>query len=165
MSEVASLIHHRVEVLEAQRISAHYAEDWLIVIQFMRNFRDALATLGPAGGESEPSAWPGVEGRLPSVLRVDRLAELTTTEGARCLAGAADAVRLHLAGVSVALLTDEQRGLLMAMASGRPVADLADELGYSRRSMYRHLSKLWETLDASGPIEGMLKAAARGLLN
>ena len=169
MREVASLIEQCLEVLETHRVPARHAEDWLIVIQFMHNARDALVPWGRGldrvSAGPRPGAEPMTEGRLPSILRVDRLAALTTTEGARRLAGAARIVRRQLKEESVVPLTDEQRRLLKAVASGRPVADLAEELGYSRRSMYRRLSRLWQQLGVAGAVAGIHKATAEGLLD
>lgn len=100
----------------------------------------------------------------PSILRYDRLAALTTAEGARRLARAADAVR-QLGEAPTAPLTSEQRRLLKAVASGVAVADLADEFGYSRRSMFRELAKLWKELGVDDRIQAVRKAAAEGLLD
>ena len=41
----------------------------------------------------------------------------------------------------------------------------AEEFGYSRRSLYRQLSKLWRALGVAGRMEAVRKAAAEGLLD
>lgn len=70
------------------------------------------------------------------------------------------------AGVmQTAPLTSEQRCLLKAVASGAAVADLATEFGYSRRSMFRELAKLWKELGVDDRIQAVRKAAAEGLLD
>ena len=45
------------------------------------------------------------------------------------------------------------------------MADLAAEMGHSERSMYRHLTSLWEKLGVTDRTEGVRRAAADGLLD
>ena len=68
-------------------------------------------------------------------------------------------------GAPLELALDEsQRRLLIGVASGAAIVDLAEELGYSRSSMYRELSKLWQALGVSDRAQALRKAAAEGLL-
>ena len=171
MSEMSSLFRHGTESMEGRSILVSQAEDWLIVIQHLRNARGALAKWVDSQRESGPSQLARLvtpADRVPSILRFDRLAGLTTSEGARRLAGAAHIVRQDLARASDWPLTSEQRRLLRAVASGAAVADIAEEFGYSRRSMYRRLSSLWRSLGVTGRMEAVrerdLHWRARGTL-
>ena len=57
------------------------------------------------------------------------------------------------------------RHLLMRVAAGMRIVDLAEELGYSERTMYRMLARLWEQLGVEGRSAGLLRASDEGLLN
>ena len=165
--EIASLFRHGAEAMEEHNIPVSKAQDWLIVIQHMHNASDAMARWVEAHRDpstSRSTSPAEVVDRAPSILRYDRLAALTTAEGACRLARAADVVR-RLGEASTAPLTSEQRRLLKAVASGVAVADLAAEFGYSRRSMFRELAKLWKELGVDDRIQAVRKAAAEGLLD
>lgn len=166
--EIASLFRQGAAAMEEHNIPVSQAQDWLIVIQYMHNASDAMTRWSKShrvSSTSRPASPAEAVDRAPSILRFDRLAALTTAEGACRLAGAADAVRQHLGGVLKVPLTGEQRRLLKEVASGVAVADLAAEFGYSRRSMFRELDKLWKTLGVDDRIQAVRKAAAEGLLD
>ena len=168
IGEIASLFRHGAEVMEERSIPASQAQDWLIVMQHMYNASDAMTRWTGSHrepGTSRPAGAAEDVDSAPSILRFDRLAALTTAEGACRLARAADAVRQHLGAELGVPLTDEQRRLLKAVASGVAVADLAAEFGYSRRSMFRELDRLWKTLGVDDRIQAVCKAAAEGLLD
>lgn len=165
--EIASLFRHGAETLEERNIPVSRAQDWLIVIEHMHNSSDAMTRWVRSRREPSTSRSTGpadVVDRAPSILRYDRLAALTTAEGACRLGRAADAVQ-QLGAALVTPLTSEQRRLLKAVASGVAVADLAAEFGYSRRSMFRELAKLWKELGVDDRIQAVRKAAAEGLLD
>ena len=71
----------------------------------------------------------------------------------------------HVGGGAPSALDDEQMRLLRAVASGAAIADLAADLGYSQRSMYRALTALWRALGVPDRVQGIRRAAAEGLLN
>lgn len=53
---------------------------------------------------------------------------------------------------------------LRAMASGRTVLDLAEEVGYSERAMFRNLKTMYARIGARNRTEALLWASQRGLL-
>ena len=166
--DIASLFHHSADTMAAQTIPARLAENWMIVTGYMRNASAAIMHW-LSSSPAEPTApgvveSPQIDDRTPMVIRFDRVAELAASEGARRLERAAVAVQHHLGAPSALALDESQRRLLNAVASGAAIADLADELGYSRSSMYRELSKLWKALGVSDRAHAMRKAAADGLL-
>ncbi len=166
--EIASLFRAGSAAMEEHNIPTSQAPAWLIVIQHMRSAGDAMTRWAESHREPGASRAVGpaeVVGRAPSILRFDRLAALTTAEGARRLTGAADAARQQLREALEVPLTGDQRRLLKGVASGLAVADLAVEFGYSRRSMHRELTKLWKALGVGGRIQAVRKAAAEGLLD
>ena len=48
---------------------------------------------------------------------------------------------------------------------GAHIPELATAFGYSQRSVYRMLSRLWRKLGVTGRAEGLEQAASRGLLD
>ena len=167
--DIASLFHHSADTMATQTIQAELAEDWVIVAGYMRNASAAI--MGWLSSERAGAATPDVgespviDDRTPMVIRFDRLAALASREGACRLERAASTVQRHVSAPSARALDDAQRRLLEGVASGAAIVDLADELGYSRSSMYRELSKLWKTLGVSDRGEATRKAAAEGLLD
>ena len=166
--DVASLFRRSGETMAEVSIPAALAEDWLIVRQYLANASDALErqlAAQPESAPSQPASSPEIDDHEPVVVRFDRLAGLTTSAGARRLEQAALAVQGEIGGRADVPLDEEHLRLLRAVASGAAIADLAVEFGYSRRSMYRELAKLWRALGVSGRVQGVRKAAAKGLLD
>lgn len=63
-----------------------------------------------------------------------------------------------------AWLSDEEAGWLRAMAAGQTVADIAEEVGYSERAMFRQLKTLYMRLGVRNRTEALLWAGRQGLL-
>lgn len=166
---VASLFRESADAMAERAIPAGLAEDWVIVGTYMRNASAAvMARAASSPGELRPPECEGsleIGERMPTVVRFDRLAALATREGALGLERAAVAVQHHVGASSRLVLDDRQRRLLRRVASGAPIADLAEEFGYSRRSMYRELSRLWRALGVEDRVQAMCKAVAEGLLD
>ena len=166
--DIASLFGDSAEAMGAYSIPAVLAEDWLIVTGYLRHASGAImAWLESEPSQSQPQIANGlkIDDRTPMVIRFDRLAALASHDGATRLERAALAAQRHVGAPSALVLGDEQRRLLRGVASGTAIVDLAEELGYSRRSMYRELSKLWQALGVPDRVQGLRKAAAEGLLD
>ncbi len=163
--DMASLFHHGADTMMKQTIPAGLAEDWLIVAAYMREASAAITSWL----ESEPSppagGLPEIDEHTPTVIRFDRLAELVTHSGALRLEQAAVAVQHHVDVPSALVLNDVQRRLLKRVASGTAIVDLAEEFGYSRSSIYRELSRLWEALGVPDRVHAIRKATEEGLLD
>ena len=168
--EIASLSHHCVDTMAQRTIPTNLAADWVIVSDYMRNSCEAI--MDWLAERPDPRATLGTRGRFeledhaPVVVHFEELAALTTSDGARRLEQAALAVQDHVGAPSEKIALDAvQRRLLKGLASGTPIADLADELGYSRSSIYREMSKLWKALGVTNRTHAISKAAAEGLLD
>jgi DNA-binding NarL/FixJ family response regulator len=66
-------------------------------------------------------------------------------------------------GRSVAVST-EKLSWLRALASGRTVAQLAEQVGYSERAMFRLLRSLYREMGVHGRVEALMVAQANGWL-
>ena len=165
--DIASLFGDSAEAMDAYTIPASLAEDWLIVTGYLRHSSEAIMARLNAEPAHQPQTPNGLEidGRTPMVIRFDRLAARASHEGACRLERAALAAQRYVGAPSALVLGDEQRRLLRGVASGTAIVDLAEELGYSRRSMYRELSKLWQALGVPDRAQGLRRAAAEGLLD
>ena len=172
-SRVAALFGRCAETMDGCSIPAWLAQDWVIVAESMVTARRSiLERLESASGDPDlrprtPSSSESIEEleRPPFVLRFDALARLTTRAGAMRLQQAATAVRQYMEAPSPEFLDDREHELLRRLANGEAIADLAAEMGYSERSIYRALAGLWEKLGVPGRKEGIQKAALEGLLN
>lgn len=61
-------------------------------------------------------------------------------------------------------LSDEEVGWLRAMAAGATVLELADDVGYSERAMFRRLKEMYKRIDVDNRTEALLWASQRGVL-
>ncbi len=168
-SDIAALFRHGAGVMRMVAVPAGLAQDWLIVDEYLTEASLAIAQWLSSGESKssrlEPDSSPEIGALTPTVIRFDQLARLTTLEGADRLARAAHAVQQHLGLPRLTVLADDERRLLHKVASGASIVDVAAELGYSERSIYRALSKLWHKLGVTGRVQGVRKAAAEGLLD
>lgn len=168
-SDIESLFRHCAELMGQGKIPAELAEDWAIIRQYLANAADSIserlaATGSPHSGEASLHADIDTNDEPPPVVRFDRLAALTTPSGAQRLHAAASAVQSHVAGDPGVELDAAQRSLLEGVSAGLTVSELATQLGYSRRSIFRELSRLWDTMGVPDRAQGLRKAEAQGLV-
>ncbi|MEU3645233.1 DNA-binding response regulator [Lentzea sp. NPDC034063] len=67
-------------------------------------------------------------------------------------------------GLASSLPSPDQLSWLRGLASGKTVAQLAQQAGYSERAMFRMLQALYRQLGAPNRIEAILRAQSRGWL-
>ena len=156
------------EVMGELSIPGAMAEDWVIVTEYLREASLAIAhwlSTREPDPESESASSSDIEPRTPAFVHFDELAKLTTLEGVSRLERAALAVQSHLYALLPDHLSDLELRLLEMVASGTQVVDIAVELNYSPRSIYRKLVKLWGSLGGHNRTEGLHKAAEKGLID
>ena len=167
--DVARLFRDSERAMAGRLIPSDLAGDWAIVTAYMReaagSIEDWLASDGPPPQRSGPAGSPELTLDNPRVVHWDALAGLTTQDGTRRLKNACVAVKQYFDAEAPQSLDASERVMLERLASGAVIADLAAELGYSERSMYRELSKLWDKLGVSGRAAAVHKATAEGLID
>ena len=157
------------EAMANETIPGRLSEDWTIVRTYMDSLSSALAAYyeipqtEPQEASVTPSGETGVGELVPMVVRFDLLARLTTSQGARRLERAAVTARDHMAD-SPPDLDDVELQILVRLNAGTPIVDIAAELGFSERSMYRSLARIWNKLGVSGRDQGIRRAVEGGLL-
>lgn len=142
-------------------------ESWAIVAEYLHTAGTVLLDHAPTDMAKIADAQRMGE-RTPSVVRFDELAKLASADGA---------ARLRLAGEDVArhvepatrhappTLSDEELSILRSLAAGRRMVEIAEDHGFSERSLYRLLRDIWETLGATSRMEGLAIAIREGLLD
>lgn len=167
--DIAALFSKSADTMDELSIPATLAEDWVIVTEYLRGASAAidrwLSSEETRLLESKTALSIDIDDHTPALVRFDELAELTTSDGASRLEQAALAVKSHMETLSLARLGDHERRLLEMVASGMEVTEMAVELHYSPRSMYRKLKKLWKTLGVPDRTEGLHKAVEEGLID
>ena len=167
--DVARLFRDSERAMAGCLIPSNLAGDWAIVTAYMReaagSIEDWLASDESRPHRSEQAESPELTLDNPRVVHWDALAGLTTQHGTRRLKNASVAVKQYFDAETPQSLDASERLMLERLASGVPIADVASELGYSERSMYRELSKLWDKLGVSGRTEGLHKATVEGLID
>ena len=166
---IGSLFIHSAEAMETVGLPAGLADDWFIVRSYLRNasaaIADLLATERTGPSKARATSSPVIDDESPPrVIHYDRLAALTTIDGARRLEQAATAVQRRIGAPSAAELDDGQRKLLNKVADGTPIVDMAADLGYSERTIYRALDRLYSALGVADRLQAVRKAATEGLL-
>ena len=168
-SDVARLFRDSSSAMAGCLIPSDLAGDWAIVTAYMReaagSIEDWLASDEPRPHQSGPAGSPELTLNNPRVVHWDALAGLTTQDGAQRLKKASVAVKQYFDAEAPQSLETSERLMLQRLASGAPIADVASEMGYSERSMYRELSRLWDKLGVSGRAAGVHKATAEGLID
>ena len=166
--DIAKLFRDSEHAMSGRIISSDLAQDWVIVTAYLReavnSIEDWLASDEPRP-RSGPAGSPELSIRVPRVVHWDALAGLTTQDGTRRLKNACVAVKQYFDAESPQSLDASERRMLEKLASGAVIADVAAELGYSERSMYRELAKLWGKLGVSGRAAAVRKATAEGLID
>lgn len=170
-SDVAALFGRSARTMAGCSIPARLAGDWVIVAGYLEAARAAILE-DLARREPNPHSRASASGLRveqqdapPMVIHFDALARLTTQDGARRSERAALAVRQHMETPMPLSLDADNRHLLKRVAAGVPVADIAEEAGYSERTMYRALSRLWDHLGVQDRAEGLRRATEQGLLD
>lgn len=149
------------------------ADGWLITKSYLRNTSSAIAdwlSEKKHHGERAPTntqlSSPEIaDTQPPQVIHYDRLAALTTLDGARRLERAAIAVQRHVGAPRSTMLDNGQRRLLNMLANGTAIVEMADGLGYSEHTIYRTLDRLYSALSVTDRIQGVRKAATKRLLD
>ncbi len=166
--DVMRLFRDGERAMAACLIPSDLAEHWVIVTAYMReaagSIEDWLAS-GEPPRRSGPARPPELTGDTPKVVHWDTLAGLTTQYGTRRLQRACVAVKQHFDAEGPLSFKASDLLMLEKLASGMTIADMASQMGYSERSMYRELSMLWDKLGVSGRAEGLSKASAEGLIH
>ena len=166
--DIAKLFRDCLRAMAGCLIPSELAGDWAIVTAYMREAADSiedwLASGEPRLDRSGLAVSPELMSNIPRVVHWDTLASLTTRDGTRRLQRACVAVKQHFDAEAPRSLEASERLMLDKLAHGTPIADTAAEMGYSERSMYRELAKLWDKLEVSGRTEGLHKATIQGLI-
>lgn len=90
------------------------------------------------------------------------LAQLATRAGAERLRDAGFAVSDQVPAGSSSPLTDCEVEWVARLAQGVRVIDLANDVGYCERAMYRNLRLIWTKLGVSSREEGITLAVREG---
>ena len=167
--DIAELFRDCLRAMAGCLIPSELAGDWAIVTAYMReaarSIEDWLESGGPRLDRSGLAVSPELVSCIPRVVHWDALAGLTTRAGTRRLRNASVAVKRHFDADAPPFLRAAERLMLERLASGAAIADVAAEMGYSERSMYRELAKLWDKLGVSGRAAGVHKATVEGLID
>ena len=166
---IASLFIHGAEAMGTIDIPSELADDWLIVKVYLHNASSAIADWLVAARKRSPEARqtpsPEIDDEQPPrVIHYDRLVALTTIDGARRLERAAIAVQRHIGAPSAPMLDNSQRRLLNMLAGGTAIVDMAEDLGYSERTIYRALDRLYVALGVADRLQAVRKATTESLL-
>ena len=170
-SDIAALFGRSARTMAGCSIPARLAEDWVIITDYMVSARTAilewLASVESKPHQRASTSLPTVDEQEtpPLVIWFDALARLTTSDGARRLEQAAISVRQQMEAPVPEMLDERELELLKRLADGVAIVDLAAELGYSERSVYRALASLWKKLGVPGRKEGVRKASSAGFLD
>ena len=100
----------------------------------------------------------------PSVVRWDLVANLVEENAVHALLDASERVAVHAQRGLVEVLDAEDLAIVRCLATGAAFAEIAERLGYSRRTLYRRTRAIWSRLGVSNRTQGMVAAERLGLV-
>ncbi|HEX2049523.1 MAG TPA: response regulator transcription factor [Actinomycetota bacterium] len=163
----ASTHRHGVVVISLSTIedlslvsSLRRLRNGLVIAALLPDARPADYRAALQAGASAPVARDAPVEEIVAVIRqaLDRRT-LLPAEVARRIVSEADVAP------EATRLRDEEIDWLRAMAGGLTIEQLADEAGYSRRTMFRILRDLYRRMGATSRTEALLQATRWGLLS
>jgi len=140
-------------------------EAWTIVTCYLESYVAAVTDIvGKLDEGHVLLAHPDVDPAAPSILRFDLIAQMADIESLQTLYLAADRIEVSCREQVVTLLTPTEQAILIAKANGSRLLDIATEYGYSERSFYRELRKIWARLGTSNRSQGLAEAVRLGYI-
>lgn len=107
----------------------------------------------------------GVHHVIPDTVTTDVLVHSVIHETDDVVLMPRDAAISGLTGTPSDVLGEQEIHWLRALAKGQRVHELADDAGYSERSMFRQLSRLYDLLGAANRTEALVAAERLALLD
>lgn len=159
LQAVAKIYADAFEVID--RANSSSEQSWRIVTTFLGSVSRVLETVEP---EDRPLA------ELPSqptpIIRYAELAKTVTPEAVTHLRSAVYEVLefVDTQALEVGVLDSDQLDWFRRTAKNHRIIDIANDSGYSERSMYREFNQIWKLLGVENRAEGIAEAARRGLL-
>ncbi len=139
-------------------------KEWGIVGDYLANSAEAIVNHPQSANRAPHLAAPAsIEPSTPSLMRFGLYAERSCRRHVLDLHEAASAVQKYCER-GVPELTDDEVLWLNALVSDVTISELANQFGWSRRTMCRKLDGLWKKMSVSGREHGLVEAGRLGLI-
>ncbi|MGW3346424.1 hypothetical protein ACWDA3_24195 [Nonomuraea rubra] len=153
-------------------------QDWQL-LEKLRDMSTTHVVIALVGEESAVlgvrALWAGARsvlrrGATEETLRrtveatLDGQAVMPASVAAELATGAAASARAFAARSPAHVLTQEQLSWLRELATGATVAQLANQVGYSERAMFRLLQTLYKDMGVRTRIQAIIRAQEQGWL-
>ena len=147
--------------MTARAAPLELADEWILIVDYLRSAGASMLAAAP-----DPHPEPNdlnLIASTPTVMPFDRLATLASPQGASSLLEAASAVASVIASeAEVSPLLEQEVALLEHLLAGDRIVDIAEQYGYSERTLHRKLNEIWQRLGANSRVDGLALAAAKG---
>ena len=141
------------------------ADSWFTMQCYLRSASKAMIEGAPPGVDYDQLATAvELAPQTPPVMPFAALAELLSRHGANELRKAGAAIETAADTIDQSPLTEQETQWLRAIADGHRTIDVAEESGYSERSLYRALSDMWDRLGVDNRTEAIRVATEAGWL-
>lgn len=137
--------------------------EWSRMQQYLRAAPKAIreAADGPIGGHHMKLA-SDLEPTAPPVVAFGKLATLVSATGAAALVSCGRNIETLCGQNDECPITEQEKEWLRRLRDGDRTIDIANDHGYSERSLYRALSEMWDRMDVDNRQEAIGLAMKNG---
>ena len=156
---IADSFDHCASVMSIVRPDGLLIDEWDTALSYFQTISSAIADDVDQRGPLEASE---LNDNIMDLLRYEELAELMHSDLVNILHNSATAVAEHCRFFLPLAPDDTQLACLQGLALGQNQAELAAQLGYSKRHLQRMLATLWDQFGVEGPAQGVAFAVTQG---
>ncbi len=166
LSELAAKFNEAAAQMAMAEVPDEVAEPWETVRSYLRSATTALTEAAPGPPKTAtPEDIATIAPTTPPVMRFGHLARIVHPDGARQLIEAARAVEQACGEDDECPLSEQEKSWMARIINGDRTLDIAEDDGYSERSLYRALSDLWERLGVDNRLEAIALVTDNGWLD
>ena len=151
------------DLMLALGVPDNHAVEWTRIKQYLQFTAKAIreGADGPITDHEHKTA-SDIEPTTPPVMPFGKLAQLVSAAGAETLIDAGSKVEQLCGEYDSCPITEQEKIWLNRLHHGDRTIDIAVEIGYSERSLYRALHELWERLGVDTRTEAIALAFKNG---
>lgn len=166
LTELAAKFNEAAAQMAMVEVPDNVAGPWETVRSYLRSATTALTEAAPGPPKTAtPEDIATIAPTTPPVMRFGHLARIVHPNGARQLIAAARAVEQACGEDDECPLSEQEKSWMVRIINGDRTLDIAEDDGYSERSLYRALSDLWERLGVDNRLEAIALVTDNGWLD
>lgn len=166
LSELAAKFNEAAAQMAMVDVPDEVADAWDFLHSYLRSATTALTEAAPGPPKTAtPEDIATIAPTTPPVMRFGHLARIVHPDGAQRLIDVAGAVERACGATDACPLSEQEKSWMLRIIDGDRTLDIAEDDGYSERSLYRALSELWERLGVENRLEAIALVTDNGWLD